>query len=168
MPAILQRELPMRVLRVKTPMVDMAGAFSALSDATENEITELIDCGFLWAFNIGDTSAKRRELRILAASLAAVQGLADWRELLTTQAPATRTPATWSQALAIILPKHDKPWFTGKEVKRALNCRRQHFIDLVTTGDLRGTTFRRGPGGSPNIARNEFVRFLEARVIGGI
>lgn len=165
----LQCEMPLKIQLFRPPLVDVRGAFATLRDASESEVLALCEYGYVWAWNIGDQRSRRQEVRILEASLLALAAL-DWRAALNSQNPARRSPRRWVDVLAVLLanvPEH-RPWLSGKECRRVLNCGRQHLLDLIVATDLRATTYRRGPGGSPNIDRQEFTRFLEARVIGGL
>ncbi len=166
----MQLALAIKTPRIALPMVDMAGAFAILGSATESQIGDLVDFGWVWAWNVGDSTSRRRNLRFLAASVAMLQGFVretggDIDALLASDDLPKRSPA-WSDVLRLVLPKHDKPFFSGSECKRALNLRRVHFINLVNEGQLPGTKCHKGPGGTPSIARADFINFLESRVIG--
>ncbi len=155
--------------RIKIPMVDLAGAFAILGCAKEPEIVDFAESGSCWAWHIGDLNARRCEWRFLAKSLTSLQASLkdmDIDELLLH--PIKRQPATWAEVLSIVLPRHDKPFFSGRECKRALNCRRVHFINLIYSGQLPGSDYRRGPNGSPSVARKDFIHFLEQRLVGGL
>jgi hypothetical protein len=170
MPTTFQRtfDRQLRDPRLSLPMVGIEGAFDLFGgSASECEITGLADEGWLWAWNIAAPGATRTEWRFLTASIAHLAG-GPWDQLLGSNVLPRRHPSAWPDVLALVLPSHSKPFFTAKEIKRALNLRKQHFLNLVSSSALPGTDYRRGPGGSCSIARPNFIHFLEARLIGGL
>lgn len=163
----LQLQLPTRDPRVVLPMVDLPGAFAILGDASETDLVALAESGCLWAWNIAHpntiSNEGRIEYRFLAKSVSALKSV--WREILDRP---NRVPETFEEVLRLVLPRHNKPFFSALECKRALNCRRQHFLNLLVAHAFSGTTFRQGPGGSPAIDRASFIAFLRDRCIGGV
>jgi hypothetical protein len=150
--------------RYKRPLAAVETA-KGLLDLTEDEIGALVDEGQLVAFDIRAPRADRRELRILTSSIA--------HYAAHSSDPSYLSPITPDQAIATVLAalKHDKPLVTGKEIKRLLNCGRQHVINLVeskTLPQLPGTTYRPGPNGFPLIPRDKFASWLTSRLEGGL
>lgn len=163
-----QRVLKLRDPRLSLPTVGIEGAFDLFKgQALETEITEFAEAGYLWAWNIAAPGADRTEWRFLVASISHLLSRG-WEGLLDSTDLPARHPADWAQVLALVLPAHTKPFFSAREVKRSLNLRRQHFLNLVSSGAIKGTDYRQGPGGSPAIARASFTTFLESRLVGGL
>lgn len=166
-----QTHLKLQDPRYKRPTMAVETAKGIL-DLTEDEIVALVDEGALVAWDIRGPAAERRELRILTASVseysAACRAEATPHAALRTPHSTTIRPQA---AIAQVLPKHEKPFLTGPEIKRALNCGRQHLINLVDASvlpQMPGTKYRQGPGGWPVIPRAQFIAFLSSRVIGGL
>ena len=144
-------------------------AAKGVLDVSEDEIIAMIEERLaLIAFDIATPKAKLRELRILTASVA--EHLRDNPDC----DPCYHTTICPDEAVRLVLPKHDKPFFTGTELQRALNCGSDHIIALVESKALKlvpGTSYQPGPGGSPCITRASFEAFLNSRlaipVIGG-
>ena len=160
-----QPELPrFSAPRYKRPTMTVDAAKGIL-DLTEDDVRALVDTGALVAWSISTPGAERPELRILTASVA------EFLRDNTDGSPdfaSTIQPAT---AIAALVPKHDKPFLTGPEVKRTLNCGRQHLTNLVDANalaQLPGTQYRRGPKGWPVISRDSFIAFLRTRMIGAM
>ena len=173
--AFRQTNMDLRDARYVLPVMPVATAKGVLS-LTEEEIVELIDEGNLAAWDIRSEASARPEYRILTN---AVRHYADQRNAELGRLAGVFEPET---AISLVLsfldaphspPLHSTlvPFYTGAEIKRALNCCRQHLIDLVTEDALPqmpNTHFRRGPGGWPVIARASFQNFLERRIVGGL
>ena len=169
------RQLPLPRLadpRYTRPLCTISTA-KGLLDLTEDEISALVDEGQLVAFDISlvlaprDQARRHRELRILTASIAEfLRDNPDYSPCFTSQICPDIAVKT---VLAAI--KHEKPYLTGTEIKRLLNCGRQHVINLVQRKVLPlmpGTTYRPGPKGYPLIPRPAFLAFLTARLEGSI
>lgn len=135
-------------------MVTVSGAQSIL-DCGEDELLAMVDDGRIaWAWNIACKEAKRREVRLLARCVEALQK----REALALSE---------KEVHALLVP-HQKPFLQHRETMRALHCKSTHLIDLITEESLLvldGTSWRRGPGGSPVIKRESFMEFLNKRRI---
>ncbi len=147
------------------------GALSAIETAkdllglNEDEIGILVDEGQLVAFDIRSPGAKRRELRILTASIV------HYKQNATD--PSYVSPITPDQAIEIVMAslKHTKPFLNRKEISKVLIGGRQHGMNLVDSKalpEMPGTTHRRGPNGSAIVSRPAFIQFLEARLEGGL
>lgn len=156
-----QTQLKLRDPRYKRPVMTMSAAKGVL-DVSEDEIIAMIEERLaLIAFDIATPKAKLRELRILTASVA--EHLRDNPD----NDPCYHTTICPSEAVRLVLPKHDKPFFTGTELQRALNCGSDHIIALVESKALKlvpGTSYQPGPGGSPCITRASFEAFLNSRL----
>ena len=150
--------------RYKRPLAAVETA-KGLLDLTEDEIGNLVDDGQLVAFDIRMPEAERRELRILTASIAEFQrDNPDRSECYVSQICPDVAIKT---VLAAV--KHDKPYLTGLEIKRLLNCGRQHVINLIEARALillPGTTYRPGPNGSPVVGRVTLTAWLTQRLEG--
>lgn len=159
--------------RLRWPCVKLSSALAILDCTVESEVVELVESGWLWAWNVGSADARRREFRFLGTScewlfrFRAEFACDTWHALLASDAIPQRQPA-WDAVLSALLPKHDKPFLSAREVKRALSLQKKHFIELLDAKAFSGTDYRRGPGGSPAIDRQSFTDFLKARVIGGL
>jgi hypothetical protein len=165
-----QTTLPLRDARYVFPTMPIATAKGILQ-LTEEEIVELIDEGGLAAWDIASEGAARNEYRLLTK---AVSHYAHPDNKVLGRLAGVFDPETAiGQVIGWLDAAHSapRPFFDGREIKRALNCGRQHLIDLVTERDIPqmdGTKFRRGPGGWPVVARAAFQMFLRARIVGGV
>jgi len=160
-------QIPLKLAdpRYKRPTMAVETAKGIL-DLTEDDVVALVDEGALVAWDIRSPGSERRELRILTASVSEYAA-ARKEDAAVEHASSIRPQA----AIQSVLPRHEKPFLTGPEIKRALNCGRQHLINLVDAAvlpQMPGTKYRQGPGGWPVIPRAQFVHFLETRVIGGL
>lgn len=154
-----QTHMPLADPRYEHPLAAMPTA-KVLLKLGEAEIGELVDVGELVCVDIRTPDAEKRELRILTASIAARQ--AGTREAGQAE---VRSRAVW---LVLGALGHDKPFVTGAEIKRVLNCGRQHVLNLIAAGALPaapGTAPRRGRGGSPVVTRAAFAAFLTERML---
>lgn len=155
---VTQSTFKLRDPRYQHPLCAMPTAKGLLGLA-EEEVGELVDCGTLAAVDIRHPGAAKRELRILTASIAAQQ------QEQAMEWPPERVAATVLAGL-----KHEKPFVSGLEVQRLLNCGRQHATNLILAGreglpHAPNARPRRGPGGSPMVAREDLAKWLEARVV---
>jgi len=158
-----QLNLPIQDARYRRPTMSVDTAKGIL-DLSEDEIGNLVDDGTLVAFDIKHPAAERRDLRLLTWSVA------EYSKLNPDRSPCYHNMIPPTSAISDLLP-HEKPFFTGKEIKRLLNCGRQHLINLVTSKALLqvpGTKYRPGPKGWPVITRESFITFLQTRIIGGL
>ena len=150
-------ELPLKYPEYTEPLCSV-GTAKGLLRLHEWQVGTLVDDGSLLAFDIRLPKAQKRELRILTASVTA--------RLQRPEAPAG---LTLPEAITLVLAAvgHEKPWLTGLEIKGLINCSRQHVINLVACGELPAAPSgraRRGPGGSPVVARETFARWLSGRL----
>ncbi|MGA2751992.1 MAG: hypothetical protein ABSG59_24785 [Verrucomicrobiota bacterium] len=127
-------------------------------DCHEEEVLSLVEEGcLLWAFNIAAPKAKKVAcLRILAES---VEDFAVGR-----QRSYGDDEAEWLRVAGIIFPQ--KCEIDTYELARALNCGRQHAMDLIHARQFRlapGAHIRRGPGGSPQILTASVAEWLKER-----
>jgi hypothetical protein len=157
--AVRQLEIPnLRDPRHRRPMMTMEAAKGAL-DRNEDQVLGLVGT-WLVAWNIASPDARRRELRILSRSVSLASKFLD----------SIEQPQCWDgrEVLRLVLPAHDKPWFTGLEIQRSLNCASTHVIEnLIEKKALRlmpGTSYCSGRGGSPAVQRESFIHFLEQRL----
>ena len=159
MPAPLH--LALNDLRFERPVMGLAAAQGTL-DLGEDYVCELIEVRALLAWDIASPGARRRELRILVASVREYQaahrrGIADPLFRCSIPAPA---------AVAAVLPAHSRPWITSPEVQRCLQCGSTHVIGLIEAkclSILPGSTYRRGPNGAALVGRDSLSQFLTAR-----
>jgi len=137
------------------PVVAVNGTMAAL-DLNALEVDELIDLGFLIAFNIAVDPDGRRELRILTRSISQYQA-------------SGRKFRMELPALLKLLTPHSKPTITGLEIQRSLNCDCEHVTNLLRANQIAvapGTNWQRGPGGSPCVTSASYETFLRTRIIG--
>jgi hypothetical protein len=183
MPA--QLKLPIKAPAYVRPLMKITAAQGTL-DCSEDEILELLEVqGALIAFDIASPGAKRRDLRILTQSVT--------EYLQAGKSPCYHTMLPPAEAVDIVLAslkpelntlssvasaaKEDqlpggrpqvRPWLTGNEIQRLLQCGSTHLINLVEARLLKllpGTDYQRGPGGTPKILRASFVQFLQERLL---
>lgn len=158
-----QLKLKLNDPRYRRPMMTVDAAKGIL-DCTEDEIVEWVEVQrALVAWNIASPGAARRELRLLTRSVSEFIRDNPQRDDCYYCAICPDI------AIAAVLPDHQKPWLTGLEVQRSLNCGSTHVIGLVESKLLKlmpGTNYQRGPGGSPSISRDSFVAFLKSRIEG--
>jgi hypothetical protein len=72
---------------------------------------------------------------------------------------------SWSRPFAGLLT--DQPAITGVDVQHSLNCSSTHIMHLIECEALKllpGTTYGKGRGRSPLIARESIADFLRARL----
>jgi hypothetical protein len=107
-----------------------------------------------WAWNIG--MGRARSVRLLTAGVehfARTGRPLDW---------------DWRRVLEEIFRGCHKPFLTGTEAQRILNCSSTLVMNLVRAGALNllpGTQWQAGRAGSPLIGCESFVGFLEQRFI---
>lgn len=139
-------------------------------DRGEDEVLDLAAAGWLVLWNIAGPQAERREVRILARSVSTALKHLDGE---LEEPPRWR----WEDVLVLLgLAGRDgsqvKPWLTGREVQRLLNCSSTHVINLIECRPaalrvMPGTSYRSGPGGSPAVARESVIEFLRDRLEDG-
>ena len=140
-------------LAVKLPMVGIETCKSALG-ISEDAVLALIDDGKIrWAWNFSAQSSHARFVRVLT------------RSLLAYQQPGLDQPKAIEAVADLLLPLTSK--LTGKvkgtTLQVAFNVSSTHVINLVAAGMLEARTWKRGPNGSPVIARASVVRLLGER-----
>lgn len=157
MTAMLQRKFPLAD-KTLCPVLDIAGARSALPGHDEDDVLALIEDGSLeWAWNIALVVGEgiRKEPRILKVCV---------ENYLST---AGSRPLNWSEARAFReFLRGDKPFVYGTELRLLWNCSSTHIIALIEAKELKvqpGTTWDRGPGNSPLITRASVEGFLKRR-----
>lgn len=157
---LAQRQLKLGDPRYKRPTMSVDAAKGIL-DCTEDDILAMVEeQGALVAWNIAIPGAERRELRLLT------QSVSEYLRDNPDHSDCFHTTICPDYAIQLVLPGHNKPFVTGLEVQRCLNCGSTHVINLVSAKAL--TTlgpWRRGPGGSPNISRESFAAFLKSRLL---
>ena len=156
-----QRLLNLNDPRYRRPTMQI-GAVKGILDIGEDEVIALIEEGSLVAWNIALPGAERRELRVLTQTVA----LAQARMVSSGSARSGAQLITEKETFTLLFP-HAKPFVTGTEAQRMLNCGSTHVIRLVNEGCLeqcKGSKYRRGPNGSPAITRESFEGFLRERV----
>jgi len=140
----LQIDLP-----AARPLVPVE-ACMVLCDADEDEILRHIEDGSLaWAFNIGEPTALRREIRV-------------WRDALlkVLRRQDTPMPATPEEVISRFLPQRD---LRTSEIQRLFSCSSQHVHDLMRTRCLivaRAATAASGPNAAALITRASVQSFL--------
>lgn len=144
---------------LRCPLMSMEAAKGVL-DRDQREVIALIGT-WLIAWDIATPGAGRVERRILTQSISLAA-----KFLGTNRRPGKWN---WSEVIALILSPASaaRPWISGVEIRRWLNCSPLHVTHLVECQALKlmpGTTYRRGPGGAPLVIRESFVRFLEQRL----
>lgn len=156
-----QSQLPLRDPRYRRPTMTVDAAKGVL-DCTEDDIVAMIDERYaLVAWNIATPGANRRELRILTASVS------EYLRDNPDHSECYHSMICPSDAISHVLPKHEKPFVTGIEIQRALNCSSTHVIRLIESKSLAlvpGSNYQPGPGGSPCITRESFTAFLNTRL----
>lgn len=129
-------------------------------DATEDTILELIEEGGLLAWNLAlDPKSSARLWRILPESIAHFDSAGGSR------------PFGWLPARVldrVLEGQHDQV-LESTDLRLLLNCGPEHITNLIDAGhlkQLKGTDYRRGPGGAAKIPRPAVIRFLETRLEG--
>ena len=140
-------------------LVSLETVISELVDYDEDEVLVLIFEHFALgpAWNVASRNATRRELRVLMKCVRFFKEVGGNRP----QPKIAR-----AELLDLILPGHNKPFFTGIELQAILNCKGSHVINLIEERSLAvmpGTTWQRGRGGSPVVSRASTVAFLKTR-----
>lgn len=140
-------------------MMSMEAAKGAL-DRNEDGVVALIGT-WLIGWDIATPGSGRREWRILTRSVSLAA-----RFLETNQRPPQWI---WNEVLGLVLLRllTDQPGIAGVEIQRSLNCSSTHVMHLIQCEALKllpGTTYGKGRGRSPIIARESFTDFLRARL----
>lgn len=160
----LQRPLPGLRVKVHLPTTDFIGARGMLRTARyTEEIRAMIDDSLrpdhlTWAWNIATRGTQREEVRILVASIEAVQRGERFEASLDEVA----------RILAGHLIQRGQPpaFIRGKDFSRIFICKPEHVSHLLEDGILKRlpkTDWRRGPGGSAVIGWDQFLAFLDER-----
>ena len=139
-------------------LVSLDTVLSELVDYNEDEVLALIfDHWCLGpAWNVGSQLATKRELRVLMECV----------RFFKTGGNRPQPKYSERQLQTLILPPHQKPFFTGLELQQAFNVKSSHLIHLIEEGSLKkmpGTDWRPGRGGSPVISRESAANFLKVR-----
>jgi hypothetical protein len=158
-PRHIQREFDLK-LPTGRPLVPIE-AIMVLLDKSEDDVLNLIECGFLrWAFNIAAPDAERRELRVYRESV--LDYLHDAHQQSSYY--AFDPDAALERVITAILPPGTQPTFTASKFARRLTCSSQHVLNLIDARVIPTMTVRRrGPNGSPLIERFGARAFLRSR-----
>lgn len=132
-------------------------AVCGILDRNQESVLQLIEEGeLLFAFNIAAAETRHRIPRILWESID--DFLAGRKREFSSEGEA------WAHVAPLIFP--EKEQITTRDVMRALNCSRQHAIDLIREKTFvlaPGSHCRRGPGGSPKIETASLAAWLKSR-----
>jgi hypothetical protein len=140
-------------------MMSIEAAKGAL-DRDEDGVVALIGT-WLIGWDIATPGSGRREWRMLTRSVSLAARFLDTRQ---------RPPQwIWDEVLGLVLLRllTDQPRITGVEIQHSLNCSSTHVMHLIQCEALKllpGTTYGKGRGHSPLIARESFADFLRARL----
>ena len=125
-------------------------------DRPEKEVTAMVQEGLLlWCFDVKQPKSMRAALRVLTQSV---------QDYLAGNRPSAEDEETaWPCVASLIFP--DKPTICTCELAQALNCGRQHAMNLVYARQFRivpGHHIRPGPG-SPYIETASVKAWLRKR-----
>lgn len=146
------------------PLVSVATAAEALNKSP-GEIAALIDAGeLLFAWNVASRTATKAEVRILSASLSDYQNGHRARASSDNELP---------RVVNLIFPTVNQrsgvvSAVTASNLAQRFSVSPDHVFNLIKDGSLqllRGTSCRRGPGGSPQVLFASVKSFLEERRI---
>ncbi|HWC59395.1 MAG TPA: hypothetical protein VHC44_06845 [Verrucomicrobiae bacterium] len=114
---------------------------------------ELVEFGHLsWAFDVARSFGRKRELRILPASLADFQA-------------QRQSVIEWPQVCKLLVPNNDR-FISGLEVQRLLNIGATHVANMIESAQLKAPVkARRGRNGSAQIETESFLNFLKKRAV---
>jgi hypothetical protein len=155
MSSAVQRQMDLRDPRYR-PTTDTNAAM-ALLDLSADEVLALVDSGDLAGFNIAVDANGRRELRILASSIAHYHNTLGSRPVALD----------FEKVVKAILP-HNKPVISGVELQRMLNCDSGHVINLLLARELeavKGTSWGAGRGNTASVTRASVIEFLRRRLL---
>jgi hypothetical protein len=110
----------------------------------------------LWCFDVKEPKATRPAPRVLTQSV---------QDFLAGNRPSAEDQeAEWQRVANLIFP--DKPSICTCELAQALNCGRQHTMNLIYAKQFRlapGRRIRPGPGGSAQIETASVKEWLLKR-----
>lgn len=146
-------------IRARRPLCSINAAMAMLN-LREDPITDLIQEGHLeYAFNIATIGSRKREVRILMASINAYQN--GFRALTYSHRPPD------AAALNTILEglfRHGRPHLRLSEIYDVLNCSSQHALDLWRGGEFGPSVKQQGGQRiSPIADRSAVITFLKSR-----
>ena len=152
MPKPLQPSLPIKV-EVKTPLVSMDFVRSVDGADQDEVLCRLQDGRIAWAWDLGCDRSNRQFVRI-------------WRECLNPNSKAQE--ASFDQVMRAIYGEPRK-YVEGVSLAGAIwICSTELVVDLCREGSLEvlpGTTWGRGPYGTPLITWASLMHFMKERRI---
>lgn len=151
-----QRRLAIKV-PYEAPLMSLPTAAGILELDVDLLLHLVEERALAWAWNIG-LGNRRKELRVLTRC---VSGFKE------TNSTCNLGGESVGKIIGYILAREKKPWVKGSRLKLLFACGETHILDLVNARELSvvdGTTWRRGPGGSPLILRVSVEAFLKRRL----
>lgn len=152
LPRGIQLNLGMATTRQR-PLADVNAAMQRL-DLTDEEVIVLVDQGLLIAFNIS-AGERVRYLMILTRSI----------DLFKESRGRKRLELEWPEIFKLIFGrKAGHPALTGLEIKRGLNCTRQHVGSLSPFFETINVA-KPGRGNTPSFTTASVERWLKGRLL---
>lgn len=129
----------------------------------DDVLAACLDHSIPTSFDIG--LGGRRELRVLPSALAFFKKSLGYR---TRRVPWAEVWSEITRGVRAAPGQFEKTWVDGEIVRVILNCGGDHLLRLVNEKWLEqmpGTTYRRGPGGAPQIKLKSLETYLKANLL---
>jgi len=155
LPPVFQAQMDLRDPRLR-PLSEVQAVIRDLGefDIDAEHVRQLVEQRLLIGFNIAVAAVGKKEIRVLTKSI----------EFFRTHQGRKYHDLEWPQIFRQIV-RHQKPFVSGLEIRRALICDRGHVENLVSAGQLAALSKSKpGPGGSWVISRESFETFLQGRL----
>jgi hypothetical protein len=154
LPRGIQLTLAVAVQRTR-PLGDVNSAMLKL-DMSDEEISTLVDQGFLIAFNISAADSERKCIRILTKSI----------DLFRETRGRKRLELEWPEIFKTIFGRTTTHLaLTGLEVKRGLNCTRGHVENVAREFFTVINEAGPGRGNTPSFTTASVETWLKGRML---
>lgn len=159
----LQGRLDLR-MEIKKPLLTVEAVAAEIGGYVHSDgVLSLIEGGLItWAWNVASPRSNRREIRVLRQDAESYALTGGFRPLKTT----------WPEVFRWVLMPHGHHQFPNcfelSKLMTFWSASSELGLDLIEEGCLRtakGTSWRRGRGGSPVVTRESVEKFLRDRLL---